>query len=119
MKLNQKLALSAVVLFGLPSASLALEAYSPALQDQFTGWCTEQSYSAQVCGCAVSQAAVQIPAVALTSFLASAEGQGTAALSSSVSISAVQIITTCAATSSRSGTGTGDALKAVSGLFGN
>lgn len=119
MNLIQKCALSAAFFSILPGAALALEAYPSDVQNQFTGWCTGQSYSAQVCSCAASQAAVQIPVVAMTSFLASAEGQGTAAMSTSVGVSAVQIITTCAATSKGSSTGTGDAMKAVGGLFGN
>lgn len=119
MTATRKLFFSALFISSLSGAALAMDGYPAALQNQFTGWCTGQSYSAQVCGCAASQAAVQIPAVAMTSFLAASEGQGTAALSTSVGISAVQIITTCAATSSGSGSGASDAMNALGGLLGN
>ena len=86
----------------LSAPALALDGYSSETQTAFTSWCNGEGYTAQVCGCALDQAMVQIPPVAMTSFLAAAEGEGTAAMSTSVGISAVQIVTTCAATSSGS-----------------
>lgn len=119
----KKITLGAAVMAALPSAAvpsaaLALESYPPSLQSEFFGWCAGQSYSAQVCKCAASQAAVQVPAVAMTSFLAAAEGNASAAMTTSVGVSVVQIATTCAATSSSSSE-TGDAMKSLGGLLGN
>ncbi|MCW8916837.1 MAG: hypothetical protein OQK24_13425 [Magnetovibrio sp.] len=117
MSFIKKLTLSTIIIGGLSTTAHALDSYPSELQGQFTGWCTGEGYTAQVCGCALDQAVVQIPAVAMTSFLAAEEGQGTAALSTSVGVSAVQIVTTCAATSSGSGSG-GNALNALGGLMG-
>jgi len=116
--LAKTLSISAALLAGLTGSALAQDSYIPNLQNSFVGWCAGQSYSAKVCKCAVSQAAVQIPATAMASFLAAADsqdqGQITAALSTSVGVSTVQILTTCSATSSGSGSG-----GMLNGLFGN
>lgn len=114
----KKLLLSAATAALLSTPALALDSYSSETQSAFTGWCTGEGYTAQVCGCALNQAMVQIPPMAMTSFLAAAEGEGTAAMSTSVGISAVQIVTTCAATSSGSSSGTGNAINALGGMFG-
>ena len=114
----KKLLFSAATAALLSTPALALDGYSSETKDMFTGWCTGEGYTAQVCGCALDQSMVQIPPMAMASFLNAAEGEGTAAMSTSVGISAVQIVTTCAATSSGSGSGTGDAVKALGGMFG-
>lgn len=115
----KKLLFSAATAVLLSAPAIAADSYSTETQSAFTGWCTGEGYTAQVCGCALNQAMVQIPAVAMTSFLAAGEGQGTAAASTSVGISAMQIVTTCAATSSSGSSGTGNAVNALGGLLGN
>ncbi len=114
----KKLLISAATAALLSTQALALDGYSAETQNMFTGWCTGEGYTAQVCGCALDQAMIQIPPVAMTSFLTAAEGEGTAAMSTSVGVSAVQIVTTCAATSSSGSSGTGNAINALGGMFG-
>ncbi|MEG3618665.1 hypothetical protein V5T82_09380 [Magnetovibrio sp. PR-2] len=114
----KKIILSAATAVLLSTPALALDGYSTETQNLFTGWCTGEGYTAKVCGCALDQSMVQIPAVAMTSFLTAAEGEGTAAMSTSVGVSAVQIVTTCAATSSSGSSGTGNAVNALGGMFG-
>ena len=93
----------------------ALDSYPSTVVSSFTGWCTGEGYSASVCNCAVSKAAVEIPTVAMTSFLAAPEGSGTASVSVGVGATALQIISTCAAGSSA----TGSTIKSLgSGLLG-
>ncbi|WP_139134959.1 hypothetical protein [Magnetovibrio blakemorei] len=96
----KSLALSAITFTSLTGATWALDGYPPALQNQFNGWCTGQGYTAQICSCAVSKAAIEIPTVAMTSYLAAAEGSAAATVSTGVGATAVQIITTCSASTS-------------------
>lgn len=117
MAFIRKIALGATLITAIPSFANALAGYSTELTDQFTGWCTGEGYTAQVCGCAVSKAAVEIPAVAMASYLAAVEGQGTATVSTGVGATALQVVTTCAAMSSSGGGG--NAMKSLGGLLGN
>lgn len=114
----KSLALSAVMFTSLTSAAWALDGYPPALQDQFNGWCTGQGYTAQICSCAVSKAAIEIPTVAMTSYLAAAEGSATATVSTGVGATAVQIITTCSASSSGGSAATAAATAGAIGAAG-
>ena len=121
MKSIKNLTLACAFAVALPASAMALDASYPAeLASQFTGWCSGEGYTAQVCSCALTKSAAEIPASAMASYMAAAEGQATATMSAGVGATVVQIITTCSATSSGGGTssGTGDAMKSLGGLLG-
>lgn len=102
-------------LLSSPSAQ-ALQSYPAELSNQFVSWCTQaQGQPQTVCSCAVSKAAVQIPATAMASFLSAAEGGGMVNMTAGVGATSLQIVTTCAA---GSGGEAGAALNSVGGLFG-
>lgn len=96
------LALAAIFSLGLSGAALALDGYPSSVVSSFTGWCTGEGYTASVCNCAVSKAAVEIPVVAMTTFLAAPEGSASASVSAGVGGTALQIAATCAASGAAS-----------------
>lgn len=99
----------------------AIDAYAPALTEQFVGWCTgTQNQPQTVCSCAVSKAALEIPASAMASFLSAAEGGGMMATAQGVGATALQIITTCAAGGGGGGTTSSGAsmLNSLGGALG-
>ena len=116
MKTLKKLMLATSVAAILPVHAMALDSYPAELVSSFTGWCTGEGYTAQICSCAVTKAPMEIPAAAMASYLAAAEGQGTATVSAGVGATAMQIVTTGAATSSG---GSADTMKSLGGLLGN
>ncbi len=108
--------LSAVITVLLSSAPvLALESYPADLSNQFVSWCTTtQGQPETVCSCAVSKAALEIPTVAMASFLSAPEGSATALAASGVGATALQIVTTCTLAGS-TGTATGSTLQSLGG----
>lgn len=110
-----------VLSLSLSPAAWAQTSYSSELVSTFTNWCTvTQGQPATVCSCALDKAVQQIPAAALASYLAAPTGAGGATATSSVGVSAVQIVTACASGSSAAGVGAavGAATTLGSGLFG-
>lgn len=105
------------VMFAVPAS--AIEAYPAALAQQFVGWCTgERNQPQTVCSCAVSKAALEIPASAMASFLASAQGGAMAATATGVGATALQIVTTCAAGGSGGSSGAGALMNSLGGALG-
>lgn len=94
------------------------QTYSSDLSQKFTQWCTtSQNQPATVCSCAVSKAAIEIPATAMASFLAAPAGSGTAMVGGSVGATALQIVTTCATTASgQAGSALSSGLNALGGI---
>lgn len=110
-----------VSILGLSSLSAqALEGYPADLTSKFVSWCsTSQNQPQTVCSCAVNQAAVQIPAASLASFLSAAEGNGMTAVSQGTGVTALQIVTSCAAGSGgATGAAVGAAVGAATGMLG-
>ena len=110
---------------GVLFSTVALSAYAqssyPAqLASDFTNWCTvQQGQPATVCSCAVENAATQIPAVAMASFLAAPEGAAAASVTSGVGATAAQVVTSCAAgVSPTAGAAIGAAGALGAGLLG-
>ena len=107
-----------VALISFPLTAKA-QSYGSDLTQGFTEWCSvTQGQPATVCSCAVSKAAIEIPATAMASFLAAPEGSATATVSAGVGATALQIVSTCAVTASspaRSG-GAAGALKSLGGF---
>jgi len=116
---------TAIALFTLSAVpAQAFEGYPAQLTNQFVSWCsTSQNQPQTVCSCAVDQAAVQIPAASLVVFLNAAEGTGMAAVSKGAGVTALQIVTSCAASSGGTtgaavGAGVGAAVGAATGMMG-
>ena len=116
MKVLRKMMMIGAVVPVMAGQAWALDAYPSDVATGFTSWCTGQSYSATVCSCAASKAAVEIPAVAMATFLAAPEGSGTASMTSGVGASALQIVTTCAVGSASGATNSVQSIG--SSLFG-
>jgi len=97
----------------------AAGSYSARLVDQFVSWCTtSQNQPQTVCSCAVNKAAIEISASSMASFLNASSGNGMAAMSQGVGATALQIVTTCAASSGNAGANTGSLMKSLGGAFG-
>jgi len=114
--INKTVTVSALIVSIAPLSAFALDSYPASLQDDFSGWCTGQGYTASVCNCAVTKAAVEIPAVTMASFLAADKASVTATVSAGVGATALQIITTCAVANSGTDSNTLNSLG--SSLFG-
>lgn len=109
---------ASVLTFAL-SAS-AQSSYPAQLASDFTNWCTaKQGQPATVCSCAVQNAAAQVPAAAMASFLAAPQGAAAATVTSGVGATAVQVVTSCAAgVSPTAGAAIGAAGALGAGLLG-
>ncbi|PHS76791.1 MAG: hypothetical protein COB59_10465 [Rhodospirillaceae bacterium] len=111
----------AVASLGLSGAAAhAVESYPVDLTNQFVSWCsTSQNQPQTVCSCAVNQAQVQIPAASLASFLNADEGNAMVAVSQGAGVTALQIVTSCAASSGgTTGAAVGAAVGAATGMLG-
>ena len=110
-------AAAAVLLFGTPAK--ALESYPAGVTDQFLSWCTgAQNQPETVCSCAAKKAALEIPASAMASFLAAAEGGGMAATAKGVGATTVSIVTVCATSGGSTGSTGGSMLKSLGTSLG-
>ena len=97
----------------------ALESYPAELSNQFVSWCTtDQNQPQTVCSCALNKAALEIPTTAIASFLSAADGGGLAMTTQGVGATTLQIVTTCAASDSATGTATGSVLESIGTSFG-
>jgi len=118
MRLSFLFAAGAVVLLSAASAQ-ALESYPAGVTDQFVSWCTgTQNQPETVCSCAVKKAALEIPASAMASFLAAAEGGGMAATAKGVGATTVSIVTVCATSGGSTGSTGGAMLKSLGTSLG-
>ena len=101
------------------SGTASAQTYGEATASKFTEWCTTtQGQPATVCSCALSKAAIEIPAATMSSFLAAPEGGAMATVGAGVGATALQIVATCAATASSPSTTSGGGLMNSLGSFG-
>ena len=104
-----------------PGVGLA-QTYGTDIAGDFVEWCSvSQGQSATVCSCAVSKAAIEIPATAMASFLAAPEGAGAATVGAGIGATALQIVATCAAAGASApqpSSGLDGALKSIGSGFG-
>ena len=109
--------LAAALLSGTPA--LALESYPTGVTEQFNSWCTgSQGQPQTVCSCAMTKAALEIPAAAMASFLSASAGSGMVATAQGVGTTTLQIIAACAAAGGNTGTTGGGLMKSLGGTLG-